>query len=130
MSGSEPTWEELVKRWLPASFAVLAAHNHEMAKGDRGVMMVPIDVHTMQEMLAGAPARIDPVWQPADEFIRIIKSTPSSISAESVARWEQMLAVMDPKRDVALFLASRVPDTNGTYFTRFFVTHDGSVPVN
>src|SRR5687767_2293207 len=104
------TWEQVLKQWLRATFPMLAKHSQEMAKGDRGVMTLSIDVDEMQRMLAGEPGRLDPVWQPADEFIRIVReTTPSPISSESAAKWEQSLQVMDPRRDVALFLSSKTP---------------------
>jgi hypothetical protein len=109
---------------------MVAAQNHKMAKGDRGVMMVPLSVEDMRRMLAGGRVQLDPIWQPADEFIRIIRETPSEISAESAARWEQQLAVMDPRRDVALFLTSHPDKDTGAFYSRFIVTHDGSTPAN
>jgi hypothetical protein len=124
------TWEGLLARWLKAAFPALAAHNHQMAKSDRGVMTLTIDVDEMQRMLAGTGVLLPPVWQPADEFLRIIKETPGTIGADSIERWERLLMVMDPRRDVAFFFGSKAPDASGTYFTRFLVTHDGSVPIN
>ena len=124
------TWNDLTTQWLLVAFPALAAHNFEMAKGDRGVLSVGIDIGEMQQMLDGAVVRLEPSWVPAREFIRLIKGTPTGISAESVARWEQQLQVMNPTRDVALMLSSRTADASETFYTRFVVTHDGTVPVN
>jgi hypothetical protein len=127
---SNRPWAEVLQQWLLAVFPKLAAHNHGVAKGDRGVMSIKIDAQEMEAMLGGAPVLLDPVWVPADEFIRLLRATPSSVTPESIDRWESQLRLMDAKRDVALFLGSKSPDPKGTFFTRFIVTHDGSVPVH
>jgi hypothetical protein len=130
MLGTE-AWEGLLQRWVQAVLPSLEARSREMGNGDCGVMTIPLDLEKIQRMLGGRPERFDPVWQPADKFIRLLREEPGPISADSIARWEQMLAVMDPRRDAALFLMLTAnPDESGPMVTRFIVTHDGSVPVN
>lgn len=124
------SWSELVQRWLPLVFPALLAHNKKTAQGDRGVLAVSISIDDMQRMMRGQRMSIDQVWVPADEFIRLVRSTPGPVSEESLARWDAQLRGMDPTRDVALFLSSPTKDDSGHFLTRFIVTHDGNAPVH
>ena len=124
-------WEETVVRWLPAVFPVLAEHARRLAQGERGVLFLTIDTAEMQRMLSTPGTRtviLDPAWRPAAGFIKNM-SDLAGVGPETAGRWAAMINIMDPARDVALFLASS-PDADGGWFSRFLVTHDGSVPVH
>jgi hypothetical protein len=73
---------------------------------------------------------VDPVWVPANEFIRIVREHASGTPEDSDSIEGTVVRVMDPRRDAALYFASKTPDHEGTFFTRFIVTHDGSVPTH
>lgn len=119
-------WSDVCQRWLDVSFSAIAAHALEVADGDQGVLMVEVDTEKMNRLLALAakpnasvPVRLDPIWLPAGEFLKIIRehATDGEGSAE---RWGKVLEAMDPRRDVALYL--HTPKNSARYFSRFLFT--------
>ena len=122
-------WESSCIRWLNVSFKALAEHARRMGHGDRGVLMVNVDTANMEHMLAHEPTMPLPeTWLPADSFLDAIRG-PKGMGPEAPQRWAQMLAVMDPRADVALFLHS-TPTSDSQWFFRFLLVTDGNLPVH
>jgi hypothetical protein len=71
---TQDTWPVLLQRWLQALFPSLADHNYNMAKGNRGVMTISIDVDEMQQMLAGTGLLLDPIgFRPTSSSVTLGK---------------------------------------------------------
>lgn len=121
----QATWEAAVRRWLPVVFPALRAHAVRLGAGDRGVLVVTIDADEADRHVAGGTFAMNPPWHPVDAFLEMVKRA-EDLGPETAGRWAVNLAVMDPARDVALFLMS-TPDAAGAWFSRFVVTHDGTV---
>jgi hypothetical protein len=124
-------WETTVDRWLHAVLSGLADHARRLAQGDRGVLFVAVDTVEMERMLETSRLVAgDPKWFPVDIFIDMIqRPEPKGMGLETGRRWAEAIRVMDPARDVALFVTSK-PNSDGHWFSRFLVMHDGNVEVH
>jgi hypothetical protein len=125
------SWETTVDRWLHAVFSGLADHARRLAQGDRGVLFVAVDTVEMERMLETSRlAAVDPQWFPVDVFIEMIqRPQPKGIGIETGRRWAGAIRIMDPAHDVALFVTSK-PNSDGHWFSRFLIMHDGNVEVH
>ena len=111
--------------WLRVVGPVLNGHAKRVANGDRGVLQVNIDTPEMQRHLTAPTSIVQlvPTWIPAGEFSAIVGDR-SGVGPETGRRWAEALRVMDPSRDVALFLHS-TPDSEGRWFSRYIFLKDG-----
>lgn len=123
-------WTEVCGDWLRLVFAPLSNHARQLAQGDRGVLEVNIDVFDMERMLAAKHLHewLDPVWISAYDFIEMANEA-AGIGAETAQRWADSLSLMDPTRDVALFLHSTA-NPQGQWCSRFLVVHNAQAPVH
>lgn len=129
----EPEWAVLARQWWPLAFPGIERRYRQDSGGVRGILIITIDTPHLQAGIEGRPVMLEPGWLLPDEFAALLRSVgeDSAISEESIANWERRLALMDPARDVAVFLMSSVADpTTGAFYTRFIVTHDGSAPIH
>ena len=124
-------WETTVDRWLHAVLSDLADHARRLAQGDRGVLLVAVDTVEMERMLETSRlVAVDPKWFPVEMFIEMIqRPEPVGRGIETARRWAEAIRMMDPARDVALFVTSQ-PNSEGHWFSRFLVMHDGNVEVH
>ena len=124
-------WETTVDRWLHAVLSDLADHARRLAQGNRGVLVVAVDTVEMERMLETSRLVVaDPKWFPDAMFIEMIQRPgPEGRGFETARRWAQTIAIMDPSHDVALFVTSR-PNSEGHWFSRFLVMHDGNIEVH
>jgi hypothetical protein len=124
-------WETTVDRWLHAGFSDLAGHARRLGQGDRGVLVVAVDTVEMERMLETSPlGAVDPKWFPVDVFTEMIqRPEPKGRGLETARRWAEAIRMMDPARDVALFVTSK-PNSEGHWFSRFLIMHDGNVEVH
>lgn len=121
----EAVWMMTCSDWLRVVRPALIGHAKRVANGDRGVLQVNIDTPEMQRHLTAPTSIVQlvPVWLPAEEFVAIVGDR-SGVGPENSRRWAEVLTVMDPSRDVALFLHS-TPDSEGRWFSRFIFLKDG-----
>ena len=124
----EAQWAAQIARWLPVVFPALKAHAVGVGAGDRGVLVVEIASEEAARQLGGGTFATIPRWFPAAAFLDMVKG-PDGVGPTTADRWAASLAVMDPARDVALFVVS-TPDAEGRWFSRFVVTHDGTMSVH
>ena len=119
-------WWEMTGRWVRELFPSLAEYYRATAKGERGVLVFALDTEAMREMLAPPTwtGTLAPRWFSVDDFI---ESVEGSVGHDAAQRWAETLQGLDPRRDVAIYLTSTM--ASGGIFSRFLVTHDGSVPV-
>jgi hypothetical protein len=125
----QDAWAAIVQRWLDKSFPALAAHAREVAKGDKGVLVVKTSTQELARILEisdrpGSTTFVEltPTWLPAGEFLTIIRDHAEDGPASS-ERWRPVLETMNPDRDVALYLASDpAKDPEGYSFSRFLFT--------
>ena len=124
-------WETTVDRWLHAVLSDLADHARRLAQGDRGVLLVAVDTVEMERMLETSRlVAVDPKWFPFEMFIEMIqRPEPVGRGIETARRWAEAISMMDPARDVALFVTSP-PNSEGHWFSRLLVMHDGNVEVH
>ena len=123
------SWYAASNLWLHRVFPALAESARHVAHGDRGVIELTMNTPDMKRMLAAAGSirvSVDLCWHPADNFVTLVND-PANVGPETGRRWGNMLAVMDPTSDVALFLHS-TPNVDGRWFLRFLVVHDGKMP--
>ena len=122
--GASSHWIQAMARWLPAVFSGLQKRVFDLSRGERGVLMLSISTELMEEMLNGKARNVQPdhAWYPADQFVAQLRAV--GYEDATIDRWEQRLALMDPMRDVALFLTS--PDDA---VLRSIVTHDGNITI-
>jgi len=123
----EAVWMATCTEWLRVVRPALIDHAQRVAKGDRGVLQVNIDTPEMRSHLTQPTSlvRLQPAWFPADEFIAIVGGR-DGVGAETARRWADALAVMDPSRDIALFLHS-TPDAEGRWFSRYIFLKGGKL---
>jgi hypothetical protein len=115
----EAVWMMTRSNWLRVVRPALLGHATRVANGDRGVLQINVDTPEMERHLTAPPSivRLVPIWLPAEEFVAVVGDR-SGVGAETGRRWAEELRVMDPSRDVALFLHS-TPDPEGRWFSRF-----------
>ena len=121
----ETIWMVTSSEWLRVVRPTLIDHAQRVANGDRGVLQINIDTDEMRSHLTRptSPVRLEPTWFPAEEFISIVGGR-EGVGVETARRWADVLAAMDPSRDVALFLHS-TPDAEGRWFSRYIFLKGG-----
>jgi hypothetical protein len=74
--------------------------------------------------------RMDPTWIPIDSFIEIIRpQEPTGLGPETAERWRAAISILDPRRDLALFLHS-TPDADDHWLSRFITEHNGQTTIH
>jgi len=125
----QKAWEETCERWLKVVFPALAEHALHLGRGDRGVLMVPVDTSDMEHQLACGAGRMDPAWHPAEEFLAMVQHL-GGVGPDALSRWRVALELMDPQNEVALFLMSTPDADTGEWFSRFIVAGGGTMTVH
>lgn len=122
----EAEWIAACTKWLRVVGRRLVEHAIDVAKGDRGVLNVNIDTPEMVRHVGQSRSfvRLDPIWLPSDEFIKIVKDR-QGVGPETAQRWARELGTMDASRDVALFIHS-TPDDDGRWFSRYVFLKEGT----
>lgn len=129
-------WSDAVQRWLSFVYTPLCEHAIHVAQGDRGVLVVEANTAQLEAMLAGMEAPdtttvigLTPLWLPIDAFLESIRDAHDDRTAWR--RWQAPLAVMDPRRDVALFIHTDPNAEPGIgHYSRFLVLNSEHPPVH
>jgi hypothetical protein len=120
-------WYALSTYWLRLAWRTLATHSRARGHGTRGVLSLKVDTPDFLRMLTapGTAAQLETTWVPAGAFTAAA-ATVVLAGHERLQRWEEMLAVMDPARDTAVFLHS-TPRQDGQWYARLLVGLDQHV---
>jgi len=128
-------WNDMVTDWLSMIDKQLCAHAVSSAQGERGVLLLTITKKQMAAMLATKKlppgtktqfAMNPSTWVPFESFLDGIRDT--HVDPTAAERYRPALEVMDPTRDVALFLSSAEDGSDGGTYTRFLVLPDPHAP--
>jgi hypothetical protein len=128
---AQRVWYALSTYWVRLAWRALADHSRSRAHGGtRGVLNVQLDTCDFIRMLTPrrTVAPLETRWVPAGVFTAAAAGVVLA-GPERVRRWEEMLAVMDPARDVAVFLHS-TPTEEGEWYARLLIGLDQDVPIH
>ncbi len=115
MTIEQHEWRAAIDHWLPLVFKGLAAQADRLGRGGVGVLVVTVDTASLEEALrTGVFRGLQIQWHAAASFLSLLGDLPAARLARMAAAFE----MMDPAKDVALFLQSR--QEGG--FTRFVVS--------